>query len=378
MAFRRRLDLVSEASRKSLFLFGPRQTGKTFLLREQFPKAPFYNLLLSDVFLKLSRRPAALREELAARPSAGPVIVDEVQKLPLLLDEIQHMISAGRRFILTGSSPRKLKGGHANLLGGRARTRRLFPLVSAEVPGFDMLRAVNFGALPPVYTSEEPWQDLLDYCGNYLKEEIQAEGLVRRVDHFARFLEVAALANGELVNFAAVASDAGHPVRTVREYFHILEDTLLATLLEPYAKHRTRKSVAAAKFYFFDVGVANVLAGRQGIKPKTDLFGKAFEHLVFTELAACLSYRKDERPLTFWRDKAGHEVDFLIGGETAIEVKGAELVADRHLKNLSVFSEAHPLKHKVVVSLESAPRRVGDVTILPWKDFLERLWDGDF
>lgn len=380
MSFTRRLHLAEEAAKKSLFLFGPRQTGKTFLLREQFPHSPSYNLLLADVFLKLSRRPQTIREELLAGPRPkGPIILDEIQKLPLLLDEVQNLIEErGFTFILTGSSPRKLKTGHANLLGGRARTRRLFPLVSAEIPAFDLLRAVNVGTLPSIYLSDDPKQDLLAYCGNYLKEEIVAEGLVRRVDHFSRFLEIAALTNAELVNFEAVASDAAFPARTVREYFHILDDTLVGTLLEPFSKAPRRKPSAAAKFYFFDVGVGNVLAGRENIRPKTELFGKAFEHFIFTELQAFLHYAKDDRALSFWRDRAGHEVDFLIGDETGIEVKGSESVADRHLGGLRYLSEGHTLKKKIVVSLEPKPRLVGDVLILPWREFLSRLWEKAF
>jgi predicted AAA+ superfamily ATPase len=321
-----------------------------------------------------------MREELLARgpEAAGPVIVDEIQKLPLLLDEVHYLIEEHRlQFILTGSSARKLKHGSANLLGGRAWTRHLFPLVSAEIPGYDLIRAINFGTLPPVYLSDSPWEELEAYCGTYLKEEIQAEGAVRKIENFARFLQTAALVNAELVNFESVARDAAVPARTIRDYFGILEDTLIGTLLPPFGRTIHRKAVSAAKFYFFDLGVCNHLAGRTNISPKTELFGKSFEHLVFTELRAWLHYSRDHRPLTFWRDYAGHEVDFLIGDNTAIEVKSTSQVNEHHLKGLLWFSKETTLKHRIIVSLDPSPRQLCGIDVLPWKEFLGRLWAGE-
>ena len=381
MYLKRLLDLRVDGAKRSLFLFGPRQTGKTSLLRKQFPKAPFYNLLLADTFLRVSQRPQLIREELSSKkvPKKNPIIVDEIQKLPILLDEVQYLIEErGYRFILTGSSPRKLKSGQANLLGGRARTKRLFPLTSEEIPRFDFVRALNYGTLPSIYFSDDPEDDLFSYCGNYLKEEIQAEGLVRRIENFSRFLESAALMNNELINFEAVSSDAGFSARTIREYFLVLEDTMVGTLLKPYRKTKKRKAISTAKFYFFDVGVSNSLAGRRGIRPHTNLFGKAFEHLLFTELTAFLHYRKDRRPLSFWRDQQGNEIDFLLGDEVAIEVKGTRLVTERHLKGLHVFSEEVKPRKKIVVSMDPSPRKIKDIEILPWRLFLNRLWSKEF
>src|SRR3989338_8568957 len=234
--YTRILDLQTPLKRKSLFLFGPRQTGKTFYLKKTFPNIPFYNLLESKTFLRLSQRPHLLREELMATASANPlIIIDEIQKLPLLLDEVHSLIEEKKmKFILTGSSARKLKRGGANLLGGRATTLHLYPLVSAEIPNFDLIRALNWGTLPSLYPSDDPENDLHDYVGNYLKEEIQAEGLARNIGNFS-----------------------------------ILEDTLIGYILEPYTKTKKRKAVSTAKFYFFDCGVCNVLAGRRNISPKT-------------------------------------------------------------------------------------------------------------
>ena len=375
--YSRLLDLTGESRQRSFFLFGPRQTGKTWLLKKTFPNVPFYNLLLADVFLRVSQRPSMIREELLARGKfPQPVIIDEIQKLPLLLDEVQYLIEEyGYRFILTGSSSRKLKRGGGNLLGGRARTKYLFPLVSQEIPNYDLIRILNFGSIASIYNSLQPEGDLESYVGNYLKEEIQAEGLVRRIENFSRFLQVASLANAELVNFANIASDAGVPARTVEEYFLILQDTLVGALVEPFTKTKKRKAITTAKFYFFDVGVCNTLAGRKEIKPKTELFGKVLEHFIFTELRAYLHYRNDQRPLSFWRSKSGYEVDFLLGDETAIEVKASEQVSERHCTGLKALAEDIHLKKKVVVSMDSAPRKLQDIEVLPIKIFLQRLWE---
>ncbi|MFC1522534.1 ATP-binding protein [Elusimicrobiota bacterium] len=375
----RLLDLKTDARKKSLLLFGPRQTGKTHLLKRIFPASPFYNLLMADTFLKVSQRPQIIREELAsARPRCGqPVIIDEVQKLPILLDEVHHMIEEyGYRFILTGSSSRKLKRGGGNLLGGRAWTKQLFPLVSKEIPNFDLGRILNHGSIPSIYNSPDPEQDLSSYVGTYLKEEIQAEGLTRKIENFSRFLQTASLTNGELLNFANIASDAQIPAKIVAEYYSILQDTLVGTLLEPYIKTKKRKAISTAKFYFFDVGVSNFLAGRKNIRPRTELFGKAFEHFIFTEIKAQMAYSNDARPLYFWRSKSGYEVDFMISDETAIEAKATAMVTERHLAGIKALSQEDlKLKRKIIVSLDQHQRKIGDVSILPARDFLEKLWN---
>src|SRR3989338_9385474 len=207
--YTRILDLQTPLKRKSLFLFGPRQTGKTFYLKKTFPNIPFYNLLESKTFLRLSQRPHLLREELTAASSVNPlVVIDEIQKLPILLDEVHSMIEEKKiKFILTGSSARKLKRGGANLLGGRAATFHLFSLVSREIPDFDLIRSLNWGTLPSIYPSDDPENDLADYVGNYLKEEIKAEGLARNIENFSRFLQTASLCNAELVNFTSIGND---------------------------------------------------------------------------------------------------------------------------------------------------------------------------
>ena len=371
------LDLGRDLGTRSVFLFGPRQTGKTTYLRQQFPQSPRFNLLRGEVFLRLSREPGRLRAELAAvDPASGPVIIDEIQKLPGLLDDVHE--SRGFRFVLAASSPAKLRRGGVNLLRGRARTRSLFPFVSAEVPGWDLLRAVNVGGIPSIYYSDDPIEDLRAYCGTYLQMEIQAEGLVRGVERFSRFLTAAALTCGEVVVFDRVAADAAVPPRTVREYFQVLEDTLLGTLLQPYRPRRPRRKPAShAKLYLFDVGVANVLSDTTRIEAGSPAFGRALEQLVFCELRACLAYNRSPAALTFWRTTDGSEVDFVIGDELAIEVKGTGAVTRRDLTGLRRIADETALRRRIVVCTESAARVVDGIEIFPVRQFLHALWTGD-
>jgi predicted AAA+ superfamily ATPase len=306
------------------------------------------------------------------------VIIDEIQKLPQLLNEVHDLIESRQlRFVLSGSSTAKLRRGGVNLLGGRARIRHLHPFVSAEVPGWDLLRAARVGGIPSVYFSDQPYEDLRAYAGVYLQMEVQAEALVRGIEPFSRFLAVAGMMSGEQLNFERVGSDAGVPARSVREFYQILQDTLLGELLPVFtAALPKRKPASHAKFYLFDVGLSNVLAGRTEVEPGTPSFGRALEHLVFCELRAWQEYRHDNRRLAFWRARDGSEVDFVIGDEIAIEVKGSASVADRDLAGLRRLAEETSLRRSIVVSLETAPRRVGNVDILPAREFLQHLWDG--
>ncbi len=371
------LKLKELVRHKSLFLLGPRQTGKSTMLRTLFPNAAYYDLLEADTFRELSARPEYLRQTLP--PSTKLVIVDEIQKLPSLLDEIQLLIDRDReiRFILTGSSARKLKRGGANLLAGRAWICRLHPLVSAEL-GFErLLDRLNRGSLPAILDSSLPEDDLKAYVGTYLREEIQAEGLTRSIPGFSRFLETAGLTNGEQVNFSAVANDAGVPARTVREHYQILEDTLIGHQLPAYRKTVKRKPVATSKFYFFDVGVANVLMRRGKIIPGSDVFGRALEHQIFLELRSFLDYKRLDVELSFWRSQSQFEVDFLLGDRIAIEVKGKSRVSERDYRGLRALGEEIRLKRKLVVCMEKAVRRTDDGTeIQPVQRFLQDLWEG--
>ena len=376
--FPRLIGLEELLRHSSLFLFGPRQTGKSTLLRALFPSARFYDLLEADTFRELSAAPELIRQRL--REEDRLLIIDEIQKLPLLLDEVHLLIERNKdlRSILTGSSARKLKRGGVNLLAGRALTCHLHPLVAPEVEYGFFLERLNIGSLPAILTSVIPEELLKAYVGTYLQEEIQAEVLVRNIGSFSRFLSTAGLTNGEQVNFTAVGSDTGIPPRTVREYYHVLEDTLVGYLLPPFQHTRKRKPVSTPKFYFFDVGVANTLARRGRIEPRAELFGRALEHLIFLEVRAYLDYRRLDHPLTYWRSRSQFEVDFVIDDEVGLEVKGKPLVGKRELKGLQALSEDVTLRRKIVVCLEREPRRTADgVEVLPVETFLRRLWAGE-
>jgi predicted AAA+ superfamily ATPase len=370
----RALDLPRLVESKSCFLFGPRQTGKTSLVRHALPGARLYDLLDHGVFLDLSRDPGRLGQELTEADRL--VVIDEVQRLPELLNEVHRLIETrGTRFLLTGSSARKLRRGGVNLLGGRARLKRLHPLTARELgPEFDLERAARRGLLPSVYFSEDPKADLEAYAGLYL-QEVAAEGAARNVPAFSRFLKVAALCNGTIVNFTNVASDAQVARTTVYEYFEILKDTLLLQKLPAWRGSRKRKPLASSKYYFFDVGVVATLQGRE-FRPGTPEFGDAFETLLMHELTSYRDYVSGE-PLCFWRSASGFEVDFILGDHTALEVKASPQVSPRDLKPLRALAEEGVFKRSLCVSLEPRPRRVGTIDLLPLPLFLQRLWNGD-
>jgi predicted AAA+ superfamily ATPase len=361
--------------KKSHFLFGPRQTGKTFLIRQVLPRARVYDLLDNAVYLALSQRPGRLAEELS--PRDGVVVIDEVQRLPDLLNEVHRLIEErGVRFLLTGSSARKLRRGGVNLLGGRARTRYLHPLTYRELGRhFDLGRAIEHGTLPSIYFSDDARADLEAYTGTYLQQEIVAEGATRNVSAFSRFLRVAAHCNATLVNFTNVANDAQVPRTTVYEYFEILKDTLLLHEVEAWGRSKKRKPLVSSKYYFFDVGVASILQGRL-VRPGTPEFGTAFETWLLHEIVAYRDYLSGE-PVNHWRSTSGFEVDFILGDHTAIEVKAKDTVSSQDLKSLRALAEEKKLKRYLCVSLERRRRRVDGVEVLPYGEFLEALWDGD-
>ncbi len=371
----RMVDLPAWLKKKSHFLFGPRQTGKTFLVRQALPRAKVYDLLDSSVYLALSQRPGRLAEELSPRDRI--VVIDEVQRLPDLLNEVHRLIEQrGARFLLTGSSARKLRRGGVNLLGGRARTRYLHPLTFRELGAhFDLRRAVERGTLPSIYFSEDPRADLEAYTGTYLQQEIVAEGATRNVPAFSRFLRVAALCNATLVNFTHVANDAQVPRTTVYEYFEILKDTLLLHEVPAWSRSRKRKPLVSSKYYFFDVGVVSALQGRL-VKHSTPEFGSAFETWLLHELFCFRDYVSGE-PVNHWRSTSGFEVDFILGDHTGIEVKAKETVSRQDLRSLHALAEEKTLKRYLCVSLEERRRTVGDVQVLPYREFLEALWGGD-
>jgi len=378
--FRRALRLPP-SGKETFFLWGPRQTGKTTLLREAYPDALWIDLLRSEEYRRYLQNPERLRQELSQRPSAE-VVIDEVQKVPQILDEVHWLIeNRGVHFALCGSSARKVKRGAANLLGGRAVRYELHGLTAAEIGSdFDLTRMLNHGYLPRHYLAERPQRLVNAYVADYLKEEIAAEGLVRNLPVFSAFLNVAALSDAELVNFSTIARDCGVSSHTVQSHFQILEDTLLGRWLPAYTKRPKRRVIGAPKFYFADVGMVNHLARRGPLRPGSELYGKAFESWVFHELSAHNAYAEAFAQLSYWRLASGIEVDFVVDDmRLAVEAKATAKVTADHLKGLRALREDHPrVKRRVVVSLEPRSHRTDDgIEVLPAREFCDLLGAGE-
>ncbi|MFN3554356.1 MAG: ATP-binding protein [Bacteroidales bacterium] len=364
---------------ESFFLWGARQTGKSTLLGKLYKNHLYIDLLLSDVFERYNRNPGLLREAVMAWDGAQPVIIDEIQRIPALLNEVHWLIAnTDAKFILSGSSPRKIIKSGTNLLGGRALRYELYPLIKKEIPDFDLLRALNHGLLPRHYLSESPQKLHSAYVGSYLQDEIIAEAKIRNIGSFTRFLEIAAFSNGEMVNYSNIGSECGVSPPTVREYFQILEDTLIGRFVPSFQKKPKRRIIQSPRFYYFDVGIANYLLKRGNILPGSETFGKAFEHYIYHEIYAHRHYTQTDYPISYWRTTSGLEVDFILGDhEVAVEVKATPSASARHLKGLKSFAEEYSVKRKVLVSLDPLPRKAGDIDILPWERFLELLWNGE-
>ena len=382
MANLKRILNIDLPPRKSAFLWGPRKTGKSTYLREKFPQSIIYDFLQTDLFLEFSKRPSLLRERLLAKESQAlkhPVILDEVQKVPQILDEVHWLMeNKGLRFILCGSSARKLKRGKANLLGGRAWRFEMFPLVSAELVDLDLLKVLNHGMIPVHYLEDSSEKSLKAYTQDYLKEEVIAEGLTRNIPAFSRFFDAMAYSHGQLTNYSNIARDCGVDSKTVREYYQILVDTLMGRFVEPFKRRQDRQIITkASKFYLFDVGVAGAITKRKIVEARGDLFGKAFEHFVLMELAAHSFYNELDYEINFWRTKSGLEVDFVLAkGEVAIEVKGSSRVEQRDLRPMMAFTEEYAPKKSLLVCNEREERVQGRIRIIPWRRFLEDLWEG--
>ena len=368
---------------ETFFLWGPRQAGKTTLLRQSYPDARWVDLLRSDDFRRYSANPEFLRQEIEA-DEADPtrqVVIDEVQKVPALLDEVHWLMeNRGLSFALCGSSARKVRRGAANLLGGRAVRLELRGLTAGELgDDFDLTRMLNHGYLPRIYGASRPRRLLDAYVADYLREEVAAEGLVRNLPAFSGFLDAAALSDCEIVNISNVARECGVSNHTAKGYFGILEDTLLGRWLPAYRRRRKRRLTAAPKFYFADVGVVNRLARRGEVAPGSELYGKAFENWVHHELSAFVGYREIDDDLSYWRLPSGIEVDFVLGDvRLAVEAKASARIDRNHLKGLRAIAQEYPeTDRRVVVCLEPRARRTDDgIDILPAETFVRRLWSG--
>ncbi|MBS0358322.1 MAG: ATP-binding protein [Proteobacteria bacterium] len=362
---------------KSAFLWGPRKVGKSYWLREHFAEDLIIDFLKTDIYAEYISRPALLRERYAS--TKNRIIIDEVQMVPAILNEVHWLIeNKNISFILTGSSPRKLKRDSANLLGGRAWRYTMTPLCYPEVKNIDIENVMITGMLPPHVLSEDPIQDFRSYVADYLKEEIIAEAAVQNIPAFSEFLRVSALTTGELLNYTNVARETGVSAKVVRSYFQILEDTLLGFRLQPWRKVVNRRLIETEKFYLFDVGLANYLLRRQP-KIGTAEFGKSFEHYIMLELMAYKAYINPELPIYFWRTSSGQEVDFILGEmDLAVEIKTSKRIDETDTRSLQLLASEHKVKKSVIVSFESEVKQLGQVECLPWQVFLEKLWNNEF
>jgi len=374
-----RKQILTDSGTESLFLWGARQTGKSTLLKELFPEALWFDLLLADVYERLLRNPTLLRETILAKPEIKTVVIDEIQRIPELLNEIHWLIANMKtRFIMSGSSPRKIVRSQTNLLGGRALSYELYPLVSAEIPDFNLHKALNNGLLPRHYLASQPKRLISAYIGNYLKDEIVNEAKIRNVNVFAQFLEAAAFCNGEMVNYTNIATDCGVSAPTIKEYFQILEDTLIGRYVPVYQKKPKRRVIQAPRFYFFDVGIVNHLLKRGQIEFKSESFGKAFEHFIYHELCAHRHYSGLDYLISYWRTASQLEIDFVLGDhEVALEVKATDKISGKHVRGLDAFMEEYHVKHAIVVCTEPHERLHNGIRIMPYQVFLQKLWSGE-
>ena len=384
----RRLDLERLLARRSVFLFGPRQTGKTTYVRRQLRDtvALTFTLLDRGLLTSVLADPTRIRREVEARGVRDAVVcIDEIQKCPALIDEVQLMIETrGIRFLLTGSSARALRRKGVNLLGGRGSDRVMHPFSWCELrkpDRFSLDRAINHGLLPPHYLSDDPDEELASYVDRYLTEEVAAEGLTRNLPGFARFLETAAATNAQLLNYSNVARDAQLPRQTVVQWYRILADTLIAAELPPFTRTVRRKAIATAKLYFFDPGVVRALRRLPPVAEASADFGEFFEHYVLHELRTWIDYRRPRTPLAFWRSRSGYEVDFILDGRVAIEAKASRRIQAKHLRGLRALTEEGLVERCIVVCREERPRLepgpACDIEIWPLEFFLTALWNDE-
>ena len=377
--FFRTLTIEIEGN-NAFFLWGPRKVGKTTYLKTRFPLAKWYDLLNTELKTRLLIQPSLLRQEVQAQKHEL-VIIDEVQKVPDLLDEVHWCLENTKsKFILCGSSARKLKKGAANLLGGRAWRYELHPLTTKEIDQFDLGRIVNHGLIPKHYLDKRPERSLHGYVVDYLEEEIRQEGLTRHLPAFAQFLEAVSLSHGELINYTNIASDCGVSAKTVKEYYQILVDTLVGFRLNAWRKRKKRRLIETPKFYLFDVGITRSLSGMHKIEEGTAEFGRAFEHFLIQEIRAYLSYKESYSSLTYWRTTTGLEVDLIVGNmDLAIEFKATKKVKNIELKGLRALVDEHKVRRAIVVSRDREKRIVfSNIEIQPWQNFCQALWNDEF
>lgn len=379
------LDIQSRLRRKSMFLFGPRQTGKTAMIDNQLDDDVrlVWSLLNANIRRRCQSDPSVLRDELATHGiKDGLVVIDEIQKVPDLLDEVHLMIEeTDIRFLMTASSARRLRETGVNLLGGRAGKMNLHTFVWPEIRQFKptLDRILTYGMLPSVFLSEEPDEVLDDYINVYLQEEIAGEGLVRQLPKFERFLEVAALTNSQKINYSNIASDVMMSRDSIREWYGILYDTMIGFAIPPYTRTKKRKAVETERFYYFDVGLVRFLLNLTEVSDTHSEYGKLFESYIAQELSAYLDYGRKRERLSYWRTRqSSFEVDFTIGDQVAVETKTTKLVNEKKdLRGLRALKEEGIFNKYIVVSRDEISRTTDDgILLLPWTVFLDELWDG--
>ena len=374
------LQLPDLLVKKSFFLFGPRATGKSTLIRNQLTsdETVVIDLLAMRVYREFLTRPEQLEDYVRShvhgdRPT---VVIDEIQKIPELLNEVHRLIEAHEwRFLLTGSSARNLKARGVNLLAGRAWTAELFPLCHPEILDADLHRRLRFGTLPAVYDSEYPEEELDAYVSTYLKEEIMSEGLARNLVAFSDFLKIAGLSQSKVINMNKLAKNLGVSQPTVRSYFQILQDTFIGTMLQPWDLSKKRKSISHAKFYMFDLGVVHAMTGTRALDRNSTLFGDAFESYLICEMKAYISYRRLKDPLYFWRTSADDEVDLIVGQRAAFEFKATDKIQRDDLEGLKKLSEEQIIPAMFIVSQDKFETTNNGIRRLHWQTFLSELWD---
>jgi len=362
---------------KSFFLFGPRATGKTTWLQKTFPSAVHIDLLKSDIYTTLLASPSRL-VQMIPPDCTEPIIIDEVQRIPELLNEVHHLIEEKKlRFVLTGSSARKLRARGVNLLAGRALTRFMHPLTVGELGvDFSLGSSLKFGHLPAVYSEPDPGDYLASYIRTYLREEVQQEGLTRNLQVFARFLEAASFSQGSILNISEVARECGANRKLVEQYFYILEDLLLAYRLPVFTRRARRRMAGHPKFYFFDTGVYRAIRPRGPLDQPEEIEGIALETLVFQELLAVNDLHRLGYELYYWRTGNGLEVDFVLYGEKgliAIEVKRAGKIRSRDLRGLKAFAQDYPMASLYMFYGGETKLFIDNITLIPVREALSEL-----
>jgi predicted AAA+ superfamily ATPase len=380
MYIKRNLDLKKHLKQKSVLLLGPRRTGKSSYITQQIKPDLYFNLLETETFSRFAYDPGLLKKII--KKNQTHICVDEIQKLPVLMDEVHSLISSNSdlRFILTGSSAKNIKKSHTSLIAGRARQLNFMPFNYYELKdhNFNLTKHLHYGGLPDIFLSPDPYEELKDYAGTYLQEEIQASAFVRKIENYARFLEFAAFTSGQLLNFESLANDAFIPARTIKEYYQLLEDTLIGYNLKPFKPKQSRKEISTSKFYFFDTGVLNSFIKRKKLLEKSKEYGDLFEHFIFLELKSYQLSNRHDWNLEFWRTHRKDEVDFILGsGEVAIEVKATTSPKMEHLVGLKKFKKQYSSKKEILVCQAKEKKIVDGIHIYPWQDFLNELWENE-